>query len=103
VYLKPGGETRRAFFMGERNMNEKQLTDVIHQHTNDITALNRKVNEINADLQIVLKDQSKLSQLVEAQIKTNYEISNIKDGLKSTNATIAVINSTLKNIETNLL
>lgn len=84
-------------------MNEKQLADTVFQHTNDITALTRKVNEIEADLQIVMRDQSKLGQLVEAQIKTNYEITNIKDDLKSTNANIATINTTLKSIETTLI
>lgn len=84
-------------------MSEKQLADIVYQNTNDITALTRKVNEIDTDLKIVMRDQSKLGQLIEAQIKTNFEISNIKDDLKSTNANIATITTTLKSIETNLL
>lgn len=83
-------------------MNKKQLADVVYQHTDEITTLTRKVNELNTDLKIVMRDQSKLGQLIEAQIKTNFEISNIKDDLKSANTNIAIINTTLKSIETNL-
>lgn len=84
-------------------MNEKQITDTLFQHTQEITALTRKVNEIEADLQIVRRDQSKIGQLIEEQIKTNYEITHIKEDLKSTNSNIVVINQTLKNIESSLI
>ena len=84
-------------------MDNTELTNTVHQHTNEITMLTRKINEFDADLKIITRDQVKLSQVIESQIKTTFEIIHIKENIKETNANITLINTTLKNIETNLL
>ena len=83
--------------------NTSQLTELVYQHTNDITDLARHLNELDANLKTLTRNQAKLEQLIEAQIKTNFDIAYIKEHLQATSKNITIINAALKNIETNLL
>ncbi|MEA9443897.1 hypothetical protein SK355_00795 [Candidatus Fukatsuia symbiotica] len=84
-------------------MNE--LTDIVHQHANQIKAAVRQINALNTDLQTMeLQDpgQMKLAELSEAHLKILSDITAIQKTIMSTQAKIETMRITLKEIETTL-
>lgn len=84
-------------------MNE--LTNIVHQHANQITAAVRQINALHTYLQAMERqepEQMKLAELTEAHLKMLSDITALQKNIMSSQAQIETLRITLKKIETTL-
>ncbi|EFL92030.1 hypothetical protein REG_1001 [Candidatus Regiella insecticola LSR1] len=84
-------------------MNE--LTNIVHQHANQITAAVRQINALHTDLQAMERqepEQMKLAELTEVHLKILSDITALQKNIMSSQSQIETLRITLKKIETTL-